>query len=214
MIKSLAAIGFRAFLVVFVMAGCAFAGTITYDTADGATGFVSPSTGLTLNSASGAAATLTFTPLPDTVIGVPSGISFGYFTLACPTCTTQTIGTTSATFSNFTFDLVVTDDTSGGQGIFVGTATGGTVYSDVSPITINWAPLVLGPGTVNASSGSFGPTIFDTNTPTYIVAPNSQNGVSTVQGLISATPEPATMALMGTGLVALGALLRRKKLAK
>jgi hypothetical protein len=27
-------------------------------------------------------------------------------------------------------------------------------------------------------------------------------------------PEPATMALMGTGLVALGALLRRKKLAK
>jgi hypothetical protein len=214
MIKSLAAIAFRAFLVVFVMAACAFAGTITYDTAAGATGFVGDGTPLILHNASGATATLTFVPINATTLGVPTGASFGDFILACSTCTTQSVGTVSSTFNNFTFDLVITDDTTGGQGIFVGTATGGTVWKNVSPITISWAPLVLGPGTVNASSGSFGPTIFITNTPSYIVAPSSSGGDTTVQGFITETPEPASMALMGAGLLALGGLLRRKMLAK
>jgi hypothetical protein len=217
MIKSLAAIAIRAFLVVFVMAGCAFAATITYDTSTSL--FVGDLTPLVLNSTGGtASATLTFFPQVAYPSGVPSGISYGHFILACPACTTQGIGTGYATFPNFTFDLTVTDVTNGGVGTFVGTATGGSVYWDVSPITIDWAPLVLGPGTNNATTGSFGPTIFETNTPSYIVAPNSGDegslGRTSVQGLITATPEPASMALMGAGLLALGGLLRRKMLAK
>ena len=204
--------------VVLAMAVSASAGTITYNTnstGTGGTGFDFDATPLVLNSSSGTAATLTFTPEVSDTSGTPSGISFGHFILACPLCTTQAVGTTSATFSNFTFSMIVTDVTDNATGEFTGTATGGAVYSDVSPITINWAPLVLGPGGVNATTGSFGPTFFITNTPTYIVAPNSGNagslGRSSVQGLIDSTPEPATFSLIGGALLGLG-LLGRKRL--
>ncbi len=79
-------------------------------------------------------------------------MNFGNFTLVCETCTTQAIGTGSF-FSAFTFDLVFTDVTDGATGIFVGTSTGGDVFSDVSQVTINWAPLMLGPGTPYALVG-------------------------------------------------------------
>ena len=131
--------------VVLAMAVSASAGTITYNTnstGTGGTGFDFDATPLVLNSSSGTAATLTFTPEVSDTSGTPSGISFGHFILACPLCTTQAVGTTSATFSNFTFSMIVTDVTDNATGEFTGTATDGAVYSDVSPITINWAPLV------------------------------------------------------------------------
>ena len=204
--------------VVLAMAVSASAATITYNTnatGTGGTGFDLDLTPLTLNQSSGTAATLVFTPEVSDTSGTPSGISFGHFILTCPLCTTQAIGTTSATFSNFTFSMIVTDVTDGATGEFVGTATGGAVYSDVSPITITWAPLVLGPGTINATTGNFHQTFFITNSPTYIVAPNSGNagslGRSSVQGRIDSTPEPATFSLIGGALLGLG-LLGRKRL--
>jgi PEP-CTERM motif len=202
-------------LVGFLMGASASASPITYNTNGPGTSF--SGTGLTLNSSSGAAATLTFNPRPDIITGIPSNISFGNFNLACPTCTTQAL-LVGSFFNPFTFNLVITDITDGATGRFVGKSTGGRVYSDVSQITITWAPLQVGPFGNAALTGSFGTTSFTTTVFTGIVAPNSGQtlGRSTVEGAVDfigsgnlATPEPSTFILVGGALFGLG-LWRRK----
>ncbi len=197
---------------VILMAASASASTIVYNTDAAGTGF--GGTVLALNSVLGAPATLTFVPDANIATGIPSNVNLGIFTLVCTTCSVQG-GSTSATFDPFSFDLVVTDVTDGmAMGTFVGTSTGGTVFSNVSPIVVNWAPLVLGPGTTNATHGNFAQTFFTTTGFTGIVAPNSGAvpGQSTVQGFVGSTaaPEPATLSLIGGGLFGLGLLGRKR----
>lgn len=213
---------------VFIMAAGASAGPITYTTnttTPTPTAFVAgnicisgcPSSpdDLTVDSTSGAASQLEFTPNTSSVSGTPSNIDLGDFVLTCPTC-----GTTQSTFySGFTFDLVVTDTTDGGAtGEFVGTSSGGTVSSNSSTIDITWSTvpvnsLDLGPGTSNSLSGNFGITRFTISNPTQIVAINSgsNQGETTVQGTVSSGPEPATFSMMGGGLLLGLGVFRRKR---
>ncbi len=201
---------------LFVMAESAGASTIIYDTSDSAlTMFASG--GLVLDSTGGAAATLTYDPIGDTTVGTPSNISLGDFDLVCPTCGTQASGLGTA-FSAFTFDLVITDDTDHATGEFVGTSSGGSVWSDTSQVSITWLPLQIGPGTSNALSGTFDTTIFTISSPTLIVPPNSgaKPGDTTVQGTVNAAsvggaPEPATMAMVGGAFIGLAALARKRR---
>jgi len=205
---------------VLLLAASASASTINYPTNSASTVFVTGAgtitdSGLELESNSGVAATLTFTPNTTSAVGVPSNIDLGDFLLVCSTCTTQAAGTGEAVFGAFTFDLVVDDTTDGATGKYVGTSSGGDVYSDESTISISWSPLVLGPGTTNALTGSFGPTSFTISSPTLIVAPNSGTppGDTTVQGAVNSTliPEPATMAMVGGLFVGLAALARKRR---
>lgn len=201
-------------VALFVLSVTAGASTIMYDTSDSPlTMFTSG--GLVLDSTGGAAATLTYDPLADTTVGTPSNINLGDFDLVCPTCGTQASGLGTA-FSAFTFDLVVTDDTDGATGEFVGTSSGGSVWSDVSQISIAWSPLQLGPGMSGALTGDFGTTVFTISSPTLIVSPNSGAGTTTLQGTVNTTavagvPEPATMAMVGSAFVALAALGRKRR---
>lgn len=216
-VKSASVIG----AAVLIMAMSARATSITYTTNSAGTTFVGSS--LVLNDSAGAAATLTFTPNAIVSTGVPSNINLGSFLLACPACTTLKNGT-GAFFNPFTFNLVITDLTDGATGVFVGTSSGGSVYGNASGISIQWAPLILGPGTTNALTGDFGTTSFSTTAFTGISAPNSGTpaGLTTVQGYITlnavaptaptSTPEPATLSLMGGALLGLVFLRRRRGL--
>ena len=195
-------------VALLVLAANSSATSITYNT-DASTGFGGSS--LILNSTTGGA-TLEFLTVGDTPITVPSQINYGYFVLTCDNCTT----TSGAAFPSFTFDMVVTDVDTGAYGTFVGTSAGGTILSNSSNLTIAWAPVQLGPGTLNAALGTdFGQTFYTNEAITNIVAPNSGfpgfEGVTTVQGFVdSEIPEPATLSLIGFGLLGLGFLHRRR----
>ena len=207
-------------MAVFSMAVTASAGTITYSTNAPGTEFVSPTTGLTLDSSSGLTATLTFEPDADIAIGVPSNINFGIFTLVCAECSTEE--TESASFDAFTFDLVITDESDGATGEFVGASAGGTVAINSSTITVDWSPVVLGPGSTGALTGDFNLTDFEITSESRIVAPNSgaNVGETTVQGDLnsgdvgSLVPEAGTLSMIGAGLIGLGLLFRRKLFGK
>ena len=194
------------------MASTSVAATITYTTNGAGTGF-NGGTPNVISSASGQSATLTYVDNGSDTVNVPSNGNFGTFTLRCATCSTQAMGT-GATFSGFTFNIMITDVTDNASGLFVGTSTGGTIYNDSSSIDIYWAPLQLGPGTSGATTGSFGDTLFQITNQTRIVDPNSGTvpGQTTVQGnLASTTPEPATFGLLGTALLGFGMIVRRKR---
>lgn len=209
--RSLSLLGIASTLLV----SAASAATITFNTNSAGTKFTG--NGLAQSSSFGAAATLTFSPVPDIATGVPSNINLGTFQLLCNACSTQALAA-GAVFNAFTFELVVTDVTDGASGIFMGTSAGGTVFSDVSPLTINWAPLTLGPGAVNAVTGNFGLTVFTTTVFTGVPAPNGESkGQVSVQGTVNsrdadtAVPEPATMALFGCALISIAALQRKSR---
>lgn len=204
-------------LAVLMIAGNARAGNITYSTDGVETGFNGGSLNLTLSDTSGATATLIYHDDVNVLEDAPTNLNYGYFTLSCAGCTSNAGGAgTDAVFGAFTFDIEIIDQTDGdAEGLFAGTSTGGTAYSDSSTITVDWsAPLQIGPGTFgDGVTGNFGSTIFLINATTAIVAPNSgppQNGESTVQGSVTNSPEPATLPLLGCGLIAIGFLGRKK----
>lgn len=155
---------------------------------------------------------------PNTVTAPSTNINLGNFTLTCTQPASDVCNGDLVTFPAFTFVITLDDSTDGGIGTFTGASAGGTVSDNFgtnagsSSIQIAWTPLQLGPGSNGASSGSFGANSFSINSPALIVDPTTNGGVTSVQGIFDngTVPEPATLGLVGSGLLLFGFVSRRR----
>jgi hypothetical protein len=170
-------------LALLLCGASAFATTVSYSTSAVLSG--PDASGLGLSNGS---AVLSYTGTSASVTS-PSNINIGSITLS---------GT--GTFTNDTILLTITQTVPSGGSQSSSSTISGAVSSTSSGVNITFAPTVFSIGSSN----------YTLQSTYFLVAPNTNNGITSLQASVTTTPEPGTTALLGAGLSVAGLVLRRR----
>ena len=132
-----------------------------------------------------------------------SPTSFGSFGEIVISCVGGGTACASQSIAGLTLNIKVTQSApSGGTGNIAAGTISGTISGTSSSASISW-PV--------ANSTTIGLVTYSVaNSPLNLTPPTANAGVTSVQARITVIPEPATYAMLGSALVALGLLRRRK----
>lgn len=176
--------------LAFLLCGAsAFAASVTYSTSAVLSGPDASGGGL-----ANGGATLVYEAVPSTTVSSPTNINIG----------SMNASGGSGTFSGDSIALTITqtDPTPGGNETSSSTIMG-TITSTSNGIDLTFAPTTF----TIASNPS---VMYILQTDYFLVAPNTNGGVTTLQAFVTTAPEPASLGLLGGSLLGLGLMIRRR----